>query len=56
MNLSSKEQLMPREEMLEVSGRGKMFSIGLPKETSFQEKRISLIPDAVICWLKTATK
>lgn len=47
MNYSSNEQLMPREEMLEVFGKGKKFSIGLPKETSFQEKRISLIPDAV---------
>lgn len=38
---------MPREEMLEVARKGKKFSIGLPKETSFQERRIALIPDAV---------
>lgn len=47
MNLSSKGKLMPQEEMLEVAQKGKKFSVGLPKETSFQEKRISLIPDAV---------
>lgn len=47
MNLRKKGQLMPREEMLAVARKGKKFSIGLPKETSFQEKRISLIPDAV---------
>ncbi len=47
MNLSNNERLMPREEMLEVARKGKKFSIGLPKETSFQEKRIALIPDAV---------
>lgn len=47
MNLSSQGQLMPREEMLEVARKDKKFSIGLPKETSFQERRIALIPDAV---------
>jgi alanine dehydrogenase len=47
MNLNSKEQLMPMEETLAVARKGKKFSIGLPKETSFQEKRISLIPNAV---------
>lgn len=47
MDLSTREKLMPREEMLEVARKGKKFSIGLPKETSFQEKRIALIPDAV---------
>ncbi len=45
--MSTKEQLMPREEMLELAGRGRRFSIGLPREMSYQEKRIALVPAAV---------
>ncbi len=38
---------MPQEEMLEIGRKkGKLF-IGIPKETSFQENRVSLVPDAV---------
>lgn len=40
-------QLLPQEEMLELTKeRGELF-IGIPKETYFQEKRICLTPDAV---------
>ena len=42
-----KESLLPQEEMLEIGNSKKQLSIGLPKETSYQESRISLIPDAV---------
>ncbi|MGG8494878.1 alanine dehydrogenase [Tenacibaculum sp. TC6] len=43
----TKEQLIPQPEMLEVrKQKGELF-IGLPKETHFEEKRISLTPDAV---------
>ncbi|WP_299157660.1 alanine dehydrogenase [uncultured Tenacibaculum sp.] len=43
----TKEQLMPQPEMLEIQKqKGELF-IGLPKETHFEEKRISLSPDAV---------
>jgi alanine dehydrogenase len=43
----TKEQLMPQPEMLEIQRqKGELF-IGLPKETHFEEKRISLSPDAV---------
>jgi alanine dehydrogenase len=47
--LSMKKQggLMPQEEMLEVARRKGQLFIGLPKETSFQENRIALVPDAV---------
>ncbi|OFY84886.1 MAG: alanine dehydrogenase [Bacteroidetes bacterium RIFCSPLOWO2_12_FULL_35_15] len=39
--------LMPQEEMLEVARKkGKLF-IGIPKEISFQENRVPLVPDAV---------
>ena len=43
----SKAQLMQKEERLEVSNQNEKLCIGLPKETSFQEKRICLTPDAV---------
>ncbi|MDQ3191134.1 MAG: alanine dehydrogenase [Bacteroidota bacterium] len=39
--------LMPQEEMLEVSTRKSSLYIGIPKETSFQENRVPLVPDAV---------
>lgn len=43
----SKEQLMPKPEMLEIKKqKGELF-IGIPKETHLQEKRICLTPDAV---------
>ena len=43
----TKEQLIPQEETLEIyKNKGKLF-IGVPKETSYQEKRICLSPDAV---------
>lgn len=39
--------LKPQEEMLEVARKkGKLF-IGIPKEISFQENRVALVPDAV---------
>lgn len=43
----SKAQLLPKEERLEVSNHNAKLNIGLPKERSFQEKRICLTPDAV---------
>lgn len=43
----TKEQLLPQPETLEIKKqKGELF-IGLPKETHFEEKRISLTPDAV---------
>lgn len=38
---------MPQEETLEITKSGKKLSIGLPREASFQERRIALIPEAV---------
>ncbi|CAA0190800.1 alanine dehydrogenase [Tenacibaculum maritimum] len=43
----SKEELIPQEEMLEIKKQKGDLFIGLPKETHFEEKRISLTPDAV---------
>lgn len=43
----TKEQLIPQEETLEVyKNKGELF-IGIPRETSYQEKRVCLTPDAV---------
>jgi len=43
----TKAQLLPQEEMLEVFKQKGNLYIGIPKETSFQEKRVCLTPDAV---------
>ena len=43
----SKEQLLPQEETLEIIRKKGDLFIGLPKETSYQEKRVCLTPDAV---------
>ena len=43
----TREQLLPKEEILEVSNEKSSLFIGIPKETSFQEKRVCLTPDAV---------
>ena len=43
----SKAQLLPQEETLAIfKKKGELF-IGIPKENSFQEKRVCLTPDAV---------
>lgn len=43
----SAEQLLPQEEKLEVARHKSELFIGIPKETSYQERRICLTPDAV---------
>lgn len=43
----TKQQLIPQEETLEIQKQKSALFIGIPKETSFQEKRICLTPDAV---------
>lgn len=43
----TQSELLPQEEMLEISKtKGQLF-IGIPKEISYQEKRVCLTPDAV---------
>ena len=39
--------LLPQEEMLEVGTRKSSLYIGIPREISFQENRVVLVPDAV---------
>ncbi|SHG75582.1 alanine dehydrogenase [Flavobacterium fluvii] len=43
----TKQQLLPQEEKLEIARHKSELFIGVPKETSFQERRICLTPDAV---------
>ncbi|RZJ35052.1 MAG: alanine dehydrogenase [Flavobacterium sp.] len=43
----TKQQLLPQEEKLEIERHKSRLFIGIPKETSYQERRICLTPDAV---------
>jgi alanine dehydrogenase len=43
----TKAQLLPQEEKLEITHEKSDLSIGIPKETHFQEQRICLTPDAI---------
>lgn len=43
----AKASMHPQEQLLEVRKRRHAFFIGLPREISLQENRISLTPDAV---------
>lgn len=45
--LASKTSLYPQEQLLKVRKGNHSFFIGLPREISLQENRISLTPDAV---------
>lgn len=39
--------LSPQEEMLEIKRKKGELFIGIPKEISFQERRVALVPEAV---------
>jgi alanine dehydrogenase len=43
----TREQLLPKEETLEITKDKSSLFIGIPRENSFQEKRVCLTPDAV---------
>jgi len=47
IKFSNSEKLMPQEEMLEISKKKSNLTIGVPKETSYQERRVALVPSAV---------
>lgn len=47
IRIAAQGGLLPQEEMLEVSRGTARLHIGIPKETSFQERRVSLVPAAV---------
>ena len=46
-NLMKGGQLLPQEEMLEIARKKGRLNIGVPKENSFQERRVALVPEAV---------
>ncbi len=46
-HLMQQGSLLPKEEMLEVAKKKGSLFIGIPKETSFQERRVALVPEAV---------
>lgn len=39
--------ILPMEEMLEIAKKKGSLMIGIPKEVSFQERRVALVPEAV---------
>jgi alanine dehydrogenase len=45
--LMQQGSLLPKEEMLEVRKKKGSLFIGIPKEVSFQERRVGLVPEAV---------
>ena len=45
--LAKEAALLPQEELLQVKAGQESLTIGLPKETSLQEKRVALVPEAV---------
>jgi alanine dehydrogenase len=45
-DIAQEGMLMPQEEMLEVGRKKSSLFIGIPKETSFQENRVALTPQA----------
>ena len=47
IRMSPVDRLMPQEEMLEVTHPPRSLLIGVPKEISTQENRVSLVPDGV---------
>jgi alanine dehydrogenase len=47
VKFSNSENLLPQAETLEVNRQKSSFTIGVPKETSFQENRVPLTPQAV---------
>ena len=46
-SLFKEGSLLPKEEMLEIARKKGKLYIGIPKEISFQEKRVALVPEAV---------
>ena len=46
-SLAMEAVMLPQEEMLEIGRKKKSLYIGIPRETSFQETRVALVPDAV---------
>ncbi|MFT5860461.1 MAG: alanine dehydrogenase [Flavobacteriaceae bacterium] len=46
-HLMQQGSLLPKEEMLEIAQKKGNLYIGIPKEISFQERRVALVPETV---------
>ena len=46
-HLMAQGSLLPKEDMLEVAKKKGSLFIGIPKETSYQERRVALVPETV---------
>ncbi|RUA30758.1 MAG: alanine dehydrogenase [Bacteroidetes bacterium] len=46
LDIYHSEQLQPKEELLAIKQKKSNFSIGVPKESTLQEKRVALVPSA----------
>lgn len=46
-SLSQSAAMLPQEQMVMVEPRQKKLFFGIPKETTFQENRVALVPEAV---------
>lgn len=46
-HLMQQGSLLPKEETLEIARKKGSLYIGIPKETSFQERRVALVPETV---------
>ncbi len=46
-NLSQEAARQPKEQMLKIADDERKLYIGIPKEQSFQENRVALVPEAV---------
>lgn len=46
-SLMTEGSLLPKEEMLAISHKKGKLMIGIPRETTYQERRVALNPDAV---------
>ena len=45
--LMQQGKFLPKEEMLEIERKKGRLKIGIPKELSFQERRVALVPETV---------
>lgn len=46
-NLAKEALLMPQEKLQKMGAKSKKLFIGIPRETSYQENRVALVPEAV---------
>ena len=46
-SLAKEALLMPQEKLQPIDSKSKKLFIGIPRETSFQENRVALVPEAV---------